>query len=73
MVGKEQLTETDAELHVGQLKQMLEDVVAHLHENVEQIHEPKAQALFEIAIVVVTGLKTACEHYQAGTGAAVRR
>jgi hypothetical protein len=73
MVGKEQLTETDAELHVGQVKQMLEDVVAHLRENVEQLHEPKAQALFETAAEVLVGLKTACEHYQAGTEVGFRR
>jgi len=39
-------------------------LVDHLRGDIEKIDDPKAQALFETAAEVISGLDTAFEHYE---------
>ncbi|MBI4431928.1 MAG: hypothetical protein HY592_00385 [Candidatus Omnitrophica bacterium] len=42
----------------------LKDMIHHLREDSRKVDEPHAQALFETAAEVLTGVVTACRHYQ---------
>jgi hypothetical protein len=52
---------------------MLTELIDHLREDLDRIDEPKAQALFETSAKVLTGLRTAFEHYERGTEKGMRR
>jgi hypothetical protein len=43
---------------------MLDDIIHHVQQDIRQVNEPKAQALFETTAEVLQGLKTAYEHYE---------
>jgi hypothetical protein len=51
---------------------MLDDTRRHAREDVGQIEDPKAQALFETTAEVLTGLITAYDHYEQKSEAAWR-
>jgi hypothetical protein len=55
------------------MKEKLNELIEHLREDIEKIDEPRAQAMFETAAEVLGGVKTAFEHYEAGTEAAFQR
>ena len=40
------------------------ELIDHLREDIDKMDEPKAQALFETAAEVITGLDTAFKHFQ---------
>ena len=63
----------DPSVHTRNIKQMLTEVIDHLREDLDKVTEPKAQALFETSAEVLTGLRTAFEHYDAGTEKGMRR
>jgi len=63
----------DPHFHVQNISKMLGELVQHLRDDVRQVQEPKAQALFETSAEVLQGLQTAFEHYQAGTEPGMRR
>jgi hypothetical protein len=65
--------ESDPRHHTANVERMLTEVIEHLREDVSKIAEPKAQALFETGAEVLTGLRTAFEHYDAGSEAGMRR
>jgi hypothetical protein len=67
------LPASDPNVHARNIQQMLGDVIDHLRADINQVREPKAQALFETSAEVLTGLRTAFEHYQAGTEKGMRR
>jgi len=48
-------------------------LIKHIHENLDKLNEPKAQALFETTAEVLIGLRTAHEHYESGTEKGTRR
>ena len=50
--------------HTTHIKQMLNDLVYHVREDVAKVSEPKAQALFEATAEVLRGLATAYDHYE---------
>lgn len=52
---------------------MLDELVQHLRQDSGKVDEPKAQAVFETAAEVLVGLKTAFEHYERGSEAALKR
>lgn len=52
---------------------MLTEVIDHIREDIDKVNEPKAQALFETSAEVLTGLRTAFEHYEAGSEKGMRR
>jgi len=51
---------------------MFDDVINHLREDTQRFNEPKAQAMFETAAEVLTGLRTAFEHYENGSEDAMK-
>ncbi|HYP59812.1 MAG TPA: hypothetical protein VEQ36_05235 [Thermomicrobiales bacterium] len=67
-----QRTESDPRHHTENIKGMLDDLIQHVREDVTKVDDPKAKALFETSAEVLTGLKTAYEHYEQGTEAAWR-
>lgn len=62
----------DPRHHTKNIKRMLDDLITHAREDVEKIDEPKAKVLFETTAEVLTGLKTAYDHYEAGSESAFR-
>jgi len=64
---------SDPHHHTANIERMLEELVTHLRNDVEQVEEPKAQALFETAAEVLQGLKTAFSHYDTGSEPGMRR
>jgi hypothetical protein len=73
MATNPRFPENDARHHTSNIKAMLEELITHLREDVDKIDEPRAQAMFETTAEILTGAKTAFEHYEAGTEAAFRR
>jgi hypothetical protein len=59
--------------HTARITQMLDGIIQHLREDISKTNEPKAQAMFETNAEVLTGIRTAFEHYDAGTEAGLRR
>src|SRR6266511_5650963 len=59
MTDRQEYPEDDPRHHTIKLKSMLDDTRRHAREDVGQIEDPKAQALFETTAEVLTGLITA--------------
>jgi hypothetical protein len=59
-----QYTESDPRHHTAKVGRRLDELIAHLREDIGKVQEPKAQALFETGAEVLTGLRTAFEHYE---------
>lgn len=55
---------SDPRDHARTLQGMLNDVIEHAREDISEVSDPKAQALFETTAEVCAGLATAMEHYQ---------
>ena len=49
------------------MKARLEEIIAHLREDVSKVDEPKFQAMFETAAEVLGGLKKAFDDYEQKT------
>jgi hypothetical protein len=64
---------SDPLVHTRNIQQMLTEVIDHLREDLGKVTEPKAQALFETSAEVLTGLRTAFEHYERGTEKGMQR
>jgi hypothetical protein len=64
--------DSDPRHHTAKVGGRLEELIAHLREDIGKVKEPKAQALFETAAEVLTGLRTAFEHYERGSEEAMR-
>lgn len=65
-------SESDPRHHTAKVGRRLEELIAHLREDIRKIDEPKAQALFETAAEVLKGLRAAFEHYERGSEQAMR-
>lgn len=50
--------------HSANLRKEFGILIDHLRGDIEKIDDPKAQALFETAAEVISGLDTAFEHYE---------
>ena len=50
--------------HSANLRKEFRMLIDHLRGDIEKIDDPKAQALFETAAEVISGLDTAFEHYE---------
>lgn len=72
MAAKSTENSSDPRHHTKNIKRMLDDLIAHARKDVEKIDEPKAKVLFETTAEVLTGLKTAYEHYEEGSEPAFR-
>lgn len=71
-MSQEQFSESDPRHHTAKMKRKLSELIDHLREDVDKISEPKAQAMFETGAEVLTGLRTAFEHYEIGEEAGMR-
>jgi hypothetical protein len=70
---KNDVVESDPRHHTANVERMLSEGIDHLREDIKKFDEPKAQALFETAAEVLTGLRTAIEHYDRGSERGMRR
>jgi peptidoglycan hydrolase CwlO-like protein len=52
----------NVEHHVQKVETMFQNVIDHLHEDIEKINEPQAKAMFETSAEVLSGLIKAFEH-----------
>jgi hypothetical protein len=50
--------------HSANLRRMLTEIIDHARQDVEEVSEPKAQALFETIAETLTGLRKACQDYE---------
>jgi hypothetical protein len=64
--------ENDPRHHTSNVKRMFDDTIDHLREDTQKFDEPKAQAMFETAAEVLTGLRKAFDDYENGSEAAMR-
>jgi hypothetical protein len=63
----------DPRRHTRQQADQLREAARHLREDVAKVEAPKAQALFETAAEVLSGLEKAFRDYEAGTERAWKR
>jgi DNA gyrase/topoisomerase IV subunit A len=63
----QQYPESDPRHHTANIKRMIDELVQHMREDVTKVSNPKAQALFETSAEVLTGLRTAYDHFEQGT------
>jgi len=57
-------TSRDPRYHTRRTQQRLQELIDHLREDIEQVDEPQFKAMFETSAEVLTGLKTALQHYE---------
>jgi hypothetical protein len=57
----------DPMVHAENIYRMLQDLIAHVRGDVNQVEEPRFRALLETTAEVLTGLETAFSHYREGT------
>ncbi len=59
-------TITDPKVHAKNIQKMLDDLVAHSRKDIDQVDEPRFQALLETTAEVLLGLKKAFSDYAEG-------
>ena len=62
--GNPAYPETHPLHHTGNIKRMLTEVIDHLHEDVDKVSDPKAQALMETSAEVLGGLVKAFDDFE---------
>ena len=60
----ETIASKDPRAHTGNVRKEFQELIDHLREDIDKMDEPKAQALFETAAEVITGLDTAFKHFE---------
>ena len=60
----ETIASKDPRAHTANVRKEFRELIEHLRGDVNKIDEPKAQALFETAAEVISGLETAFKHYE---------
>lgn len=60
-------------VHSANIQRMLTELIGHVRQDVKRVSEPRFQALLETLAEVLTGLKTAYAHYDAGEEEAWKR
>lgn len=66
-------TEHDPYHQSAKIRSMLTGIIDHAREDVAKVSDPQARALFETTAEVLTGLRTAFEHFERGTEEAWRK
>ena len=61
----ETIASKDPRAHTANVRKEFRELIDHLRSDINKIDEPKAQALFETAAEVLSGLDTAFKHYEA--------
>lgn len=64
MADRMEYSESDPRHHTAKLKKMLTDVIEHAREDVSKVKDPKAEALFETTVEVLSGLRKAYEDFE---------
>ncbi|HEX7021436.1 MAG TPA: hypothetical protein VF171_01170 [Trueperaceae bacterium] len=62
-----------AKQHSEKAREMLQDAVRQLRQDVGEVDDPRAKALFETSAEVLIGLQTAFDHYEQGKEEAWRQ
>lgn len=60
----ETIASKDPRAHTANVRKEFAMLIEHLRGDIRKIDEPKAQALFETAAEVISGLDTAFKHYE---------
>ena len=60
----ETIASKDPRAHTANVRKEFRELIDHLRRDINKIDEPKAQALFETAAEVISGLDTAFKHYE---------
>ena len=60
----EAIASKDPRAHTANVRKEFLELIEHLRGDIKKIEEPKAQALFETAAEVISGLDTAFKHYE---------
>jgi hypothetical protein len=60
----ESIASKDPKAHTANVRKEFRALIQHLREDIKKVDEPKAQALFETAAEVMSGLDTAFKHYE---------
>jgi hypothetical protein len=64
MTDRMQYAESDPRHHTLKIKDMLNETMQHMREDISKVSDPKAQALFETSAEVLGGLITAYDHFE---------
>jgi hypothetical protein len=62
-MNTESLHTSDTRVHSENIQNMLNEVINHTRQDIDKVDDPKFQALLETSAEVLTGLRTAFEHY----------
>ncbi|HEX4696518.1 MAG TPA: hypothetical protein VH254_02500 [Candidatus Udaeobacter sp.] len=60
----ETIASKDPRAHTANVRKEFQELIEHLRDDFRKMDEPKAQALFETAAEVISGLDTAFKHYE---------
>ena len=60
----ETIASKDPRAHTANVRKEFRELIEHLRDDIRKIDEPKAQALFETAAEVISGLDMAFKHYE---------
>ncbi len=60
----EMIASKDPRAHTANVRKEFRELIDHLRGDIYKIDEPKAQALFETAAEVISGLDAAFKHYE---------
>ncbi len=55
---------SDPRHHIVKIRGMLNDTINHMREDVVKVHDPRAQALFEITAEVLRNFVVTYEHFE---------
>ena len=64
MTNRQMYPERDPRHHTIKIKATLNDAMTHAREDVSQVNDPKAEALFETTAEVLQGLVKSYEHFE---------
>jgi hypothetical protein len=64
---------SDPVQHSRNLQKQLGELIDHARQDIDRVSEPRFQALLETSAEVLSGLRTAFEHYDQGSEKAWRR
>ena len=64
-MANQSLSEKDPYYHTQNVGRMMEDLINHLHSDIDKVDDPQAKALFEVSAEVLQGLRRAFEHFEA--------
>lgn len=51
------------QVHSANIRRQLDELIQHVRTDIDRVPEPRFQALLETTAEVLTGLKTAYQHY----------